>query len=47
MLIGLWVSCLECVSQRAVVIGDLVVVAGVENLSLSEEGSVSLNAVCQ
>lgn len=46
MLIGLWVSCLECVSQRAVVI-DLVVVAGVENLSLSEEGSVSLNAVCQ
>lgn len=37
----------EYISQRTVVISDLIVVAGVEDLSLSVEGSFSLNAVCQ
>lgn len=37
----------ECVSQRAIGISDLIVMARVENLSLNEEGSFSLNAVYQ
>lgn len=37
----------EYMSQRTVVISDLIVVAGVEDLSLSVEGSFSLNALCQ